>query len=143
MDFVFPRGISQRASVKRISIEILRKQAANRPAGYLEEIMAAGNVSGGVLSIEDQAYAQFVAKYTPLPSFKTRLKTFIGALIRWIKSGFRISPLLYLKRRPICQSCEFWRQKDVYGLGRCGMCGCTKLKLFLPKERCPKHPPRW
>lgn len=44
-------------------------------------------------------------------------------------------------RAAACAGCEFWDAAARGGLGKCRVCGCTQLKLWLATERCPKG--RW
>jgi hypothetical protein len=47
----------------KIAIADLKSAAANRPASYLDEAMAAGQVKGEFLHISANAYAKLFAKY--------------------------------------------------------------------------------
>ena len=69
---------------------------------------------------------------------------FAAAMFTWAKAGFKVVPWATFKSRletcrgsPTTPRCEQFRPHDVFGMGRCGKCGCTTLKLFLATERCP------
>ena len=60
------------------------------------------------------------------------------AVANWAKRGFTtVTQLQHDDRLAICNGCEFWNPKARFGLGKCGKCGCTALKLWLPAEKCP------
>ena len=61
------------------------------------------------------------------------------SLAKWTKEGFPVSNKELLESRlQICKSCEFWLSEAYAGLGKCKVCGCTKFKLNLKTEKCPK-----
>jgi hypothetical protein len=49
----------------KISIEKLRQKAAERPAGYLEDVLASGKAVDGWLQITPEAYQALTKKYSP------------------------------------------------------------------------------
>lgn len=61
------------------------------------------------------------------------------ALIRFARSGFPlVTPQQLVERRNVCEECSFWQGESSFGLGRCGSCGCTGLKLYAASENCPQ-----
>lgn len=75
---------------------------------------------------------------TEPPSKLDRLRSFAQAMVGWMAQGFAVVPSAVLEeRRGICETCLWWSGESSFGYGRCGKCGCTGLKLFLPKEKCP------
>lgn len=54
------------------TLESIRNTAARRPAGYVEDILSHGTVTGDSVSLSDDAYNALVAKYrTPKPRSST------------------------------------------------------------------------
>lgn len=51
----------------RITLESIRAKAADRPAGYFEEVMAAGTVIGDVLDIDQAELNRLAVKYAGKP----------------------------------------------------------------------------
>ena len=59
--------------------------------------------------------------------------------VKWAKNGFPIADKQLLdSRERICALCEYWSSNAYAGLGKCTVCGCTKYKLKLQTEKCPK-----
>ena len=56
-------------STFRIELKALEAQAATRPAGYLDAVMAKGTVNGPYLEIPVEEYANLVRRYGPKPNF--------------------------------------------------------------------------
>ena len=53
------------------------------------------------------------------------------AAFRFVRSGFAWLPTEQVaERQAICDACEHWK-------GKCLICGCRRIKLELPGERCP------
>lgn len=62
----------------------------------------------------------------------------VKAGAKWAKAGFPIvSGEDFEKRKGICVECEHWNADAFGGLGRCGRCGCSGVKLRLATSRCP------
>ncbi len=69
------------------------------------------------------------------------------AAAEWARNGFRVTSQAMLEQRyDICRGndaknitrCSWWGGDGAgFGLGRCGRCGCSGLKLYSPTERCP------
>lgn len=76
----------------------------------------------------------------PIPLTPFELAKSLGsALINWAKAGFRVvSDETFNQRHAICTGCDYWMGDGAsIGLCKCGKCGCSGLKLFLPTEKCP------
>ena len=69
----------------------------------------------------------------------TLAKNVVGAAIKWISSGLKVTPEEMIEeRKQICMSCEFWDAQAMNGTGRCLKCGCsTWAKIRLASESCP------
>lgn len=79
------------------------------------------------------------------PTVAQMAKNFTTAMVEWVKSGFKVvSEDVYLQRLAQCQACPHYGGKNgSEWLARCGKCGCSGIKLFLPQEKCPLQPPKW
>lgn len=115
---------------------------------YAENHRLANNLPVGV-AWRDQ-FAENVCRNTPgaechdmtpppKPTMAQMLTGFTKAATTWAASGFKVLDHAgFVKRREICHECDFWRGDGaLFGLGQCGKCGCSGLKLFLPSEKCP------
>lgn len=92
-----------------------------------------------------QACYELPDKPSEFEQSKLRMaKDFALAMIRWAKAGFRFVPYETFKYRyEKCTGtstqprCQFFTTFPVFGLTRCGKCGCSSVKLYLPSEKCP------
>ena len=79
----------------------------------------------------------------PLPersSIPEKARRLALALVRWARGGFGlVGAVARQRRKRACEACDYWRPKGNVGLGECQApgCGCTRLKCWLPTERCP------
>jgi len=132
----------------RFTLDQLRKKAAIRPAGYMEDVLAAASVEGDSVTLDQAAYQTLSAKYrgtsaAPRPQEPTAAElaaNFSSALARWSAAGFPVvSRETYEARAAVCEPCEFWDGAARLGLGKCRhkKCGCTKMKRWLATEKCP------
>lgn len=97
------------------------------------ELLAAGQVTDGILSVDLSSYASVVRAHT-LPSPLTQGLNVVKALATWAKAGFPVvSDAVLFDRSAHCSLCEFWDAAQ----GRCVKCGCFGLKHWLATERCP------
>lgn len=57
---------------------------------------------------------------------------------KWVAAGFPIVSGEDLElRKGVCATCEFWSANAFGGLGKCGKCGCSGVKLRLSTSGCP------
>lgn len=62
-----------------------------------------------------------------------------AAAAKWASAGFPLADTETLAlREEICGECRDWNASAFGGLGRCEICGCTKLKRNMTTEKCPK-----
>jgi len=73
------------------------------------------------------------------PPTKTELLTRAGNAIKnFVNNGFKmVTAEQLLDRRAVCEECSLWNGEGSFGMGRCGSCGCTGLKLHVAGEKCP------
>lgn len=126
--------------MKIVSLKSLRAVAEHRPAGYMDEMLAAGEVSGDVVKFDNMTFAKLTKKYRP-----TLLKMGLNlaqAAAGWAASGFAIAPQsVYDARRVTCGQCPNYSADEFFH--HCSICGCTGVKLHLATSKCPDNPPRW
>lgn len=73
------------------------------------------------------------------PSKADLAKRAARALVGFARSGFKlVSEEVLLERRETCDACPFWQGEAVFGMGKCGSCGCTGLKQVVANEKCPE-----
>ena len=74
----------------------------------------------------------------PPPPMIEQAKNVVLSGLKFAKNNFSIADdSIFLKRKEICDSCEFWDNNAFSGTGRCLKCGCSSLKLKLSSEKCP------
>lgn len=65
-------------------------------------------------------------------------RRFVRSMTEWASSGFKVvAQGDFYRRLDICEGCSMWNGESAFGLGRCGKCGCTSVKLYLATEKCP------
>lgn len=71
-------------------------------------------------------------------TFLQRVAKFSSSAVHWVASGFKVvTAEQYQQRLNTCNSCDRWHGEKYFGLGQCGSCGCTGVKLFAATEECP------
>jgi len=87
--------------------------------------------------LESDPHSDRCFDYTP-PT-KTELLTRAGNAIKnFVNNGFKlVTAEQLLDRRAVCEECSLWNGEGSFGMGRCGSCGCTGLKLHVASEKCP------
>jgi hypothetical protein len=87
--------------------------------------------------LESDPHSDRCFDYTP-PT-KTELLTRAGNAIKnFVNNGFKlVTAEQLLDRRTVCEECSLWNGEGSFGMGRCGSCGCTGLKLHVASEKCP------
>ena len=77
-------------------------------------------------------------RYTEPPTWSQLLSKAAYALSKWTSKGFQlVTEDQLLERRNTCTECSFWNGESAFGIGRCGSCGCTGVKLHVATEKCP------
>lgn len=138
----------------KISIRQLKAKAAERPEGYVEEVLSKGIVSGDYLNISPEDYKALLSKYNPtgtmvtssccgratLPPMREQIMNASKAAVRVLGAAVTGGKIMATEevvkaRQEICSKCEFW----IEDRKRCTVCGCrTDLKLKMATEACPK-----
>ena len=79
------------------------------------------------------------------PNIIEKAKNLGNAVVDWAnKEGFKkVSNEIYQQRKDICLACPHWVQEAYGGIGKCGLCGCSVAKLYIPSSTCPHNPPKW
>ena len=74
-----------------------------------------------------------------MPRVSTQVKSAVGAVSRFARSGFTPTDAETLaNRETTCRSCDLWDAAAINGTGRCRKCGCsTWVKLRMTSEQCP------
>ena len=135
----------------RVSVQKIRDKAPERPAGYLEDVLSSGIIVGDDLVVDEHRYTALCAKYRPsdnplnkqvntLPRLTVgmEMKNFQHAILEWGKAGFPVvTKELFEARIDICRHCPDWDESARFGMGKCAVCGCTTLKLWLVTSKCP------
>lgn len=79
------------------------------------------------------------------PSISEQATNLIKSTIDWAKKDKfnTVSPEVFNQRKEICLNCDKWDKTGFNGIGKCGVCGCSTGKLYIPSSRCPLDPPKW
>ena len=107
----------------KISLAALRSAAENKPEGYLEDVLNAGEQADGFLFLAEDDYLKLSDRYG--------------------KPGFVAPHGIRSHRKTTCLACEHWNPHGWAGLGMCGICRCTSVMWWVSAKVCPDHPPRW
>ena len=76
----------------------------------------------------------------PQATIPQMIKNALVAGAKYVASGGAMAtPDVVAKRTEICNGCEYWDRYALGGTGRCKVCGCSKIKLHMPLESCPKN----
>jgi hypothetical protein len=64
----------------------------------------------------------------------------LGAtLVEWGKAGFPVATESQAAdRAAVCRGCQDWDAGARMGLGRCRVCGCTRVKWWLASAKCKR-----
>lgn len=79
------------------------------------------------------------------PSLIDKAKSLGEAAVNWAtQDGFsKVSDDQFQERKKICLACPNWDQDAFANAGKCKLCGCSVIKLYMPHSKCPDNPPRW
>lgn len=77
------------------------------------------------------------------PSLIDKAKNLGEAVIVWAKDDKfkKVPPEIFQYRKSICLACPHWDPEAFTRLGKCKLCGCSVVKLYLPSSVCPDK--RW
>lgn len=119
-------------------VDSIYEAAKSRPEGYLEEVLASGNVEGSVIMIPDEKYAELRAKYQPnLPPLTKQGLSALAAMVDEagaIALGKNsVTKEQRDERLSICNSCPEYTEEK-----RCSKCGCfMEVKTRFRTTSCP------
>ena len=79
------------------------------------------------------------------PTLINKAKSLGNAAVNWAtQDGFRKVPEeIFQSRKNTCLACPNWDAAAFGNTGRCKLCGCSVMKLYIPSAVCPDKPPRW
>jgi hypothetical protein len=123
--------------MKKIRVIDLEQVRADKPEGYIENVLSQGTVTDGVLFIDDVPYMELQQKYGGKPTIFKKASNAAGAATRVIKSKAQGQQVTVPdeerdRRMAICQVCEFFTGTT------CLKCGCVaRWKAKLATEKCP------
>jgi hypothetical protein len=148
----------------KLRISKIKEVAAERPEGYVSDVLSSGVVSDDWLWLEiaTDEFKRLMGKYRPkiedeppkllqnfqpdqlvqankLPSASEMATGLVRSAAAWGKSGFTATdPETLASRMATCKSCDLWDAAGMAGTGRCRKCGCsTQAKLRMASEKCP------
>jgi hypothetical protein len=138
----------------RVSLSSLESFAANRPAAYKQQMLAAGKVIGSELEIPPEKCVRIHVDYPPLPAIEPAqlaaptlaelARNFLAAISSWSAAGFPLrTEAETIRILTVCKgsadgvqpACPEWLGDAM--IPRCRKCGCSRLKLWLETEQCP------
>lgn len=122
-----------------VKLSAVRAVAKDRPAGYVEEVLAAGEVRDDRVYIPVEIYNALKARYAPKVSLLEKAKNFAKAAVQHVAAGMpRASEEEIERRFAICRGCEFYKNSA------CTKCGCpiSRERKFVSKlawadQSCP------
>ena len=79
------------------------------------------------------------------PTLVDKAKSLGTAVVNFaVKDGFhKLSDEQFMDRKNICISCPNWDASAYNNMGKCKLCGCSVMKLYMPHAKCPDNPARW
>lgn len=99
------------------------------------------------VQICERAPTEYCLPCNETPGIPAQAVSMAREVWRWIVvDGAKVDMDLYKKRKEICAGtedgsrprCQFWNGEARMGYGRCAVCGCGQLKLFMPSATCRK-----
>lgn len=126
----------------RFALSFVYDQARFRPAGYVEEVLAAGKIDGEQIEFSEDALAVLRKKYgePELPGLGEMAQNFTRSVAWWLINGVPVARRREFQARlSQCESnvCGQWLVDR--SIARCAACGCAQgLKLWIATETCPK-----
>lgn len=74
------------------------------------------------------------------PKLTTQAASLAKAVVSAVRSGgpLKVAEETFLKRKEICNQCEYYDPSAFMNTGRCRVCGCGVAKLQMPNQECPK-----
>ena len=83
-------------------------------------------------------------KNIPEADLLQKAKNFASAIGGWATTGFQhVDTETFQRRLQFCKACEYWKPDAFLNTGKCGICGCSVGKLYLPQSKCPHSVPKW
>ena len=79
------------------------------------------------------------------PNLVDKARSLGTAVTDWV-TQYKFSKVTdeqFQARKTICLSCPNWDNTGYNNTGKCKLCGCSVMKLYIPSAKCPDHPPRW
>lgn len=79
------------------------------------------------------------------PTLLQKIKNISDAAVDWaiVDKFGQVDENQLKMRKDICASCPKWDASGYGGLGKCTICGCSVIKLYIPNSTCPDSPPKW
>lgn len=79
------------------------------------------------------------------PSLIEKAKSLSNAVTDWATQDkfTKVTDEQFQARKNICLSCPNWDSTAYNNTGKCKLCGCSVMKLYIPSAKCPDNPPRW
>lgn len=127
-----------------IAESVLRETAKTRPPGYEQAIRSAGRLENGVIHIAPADFVRVLTDFGIIaePSPLLLARDFATESAKWIAAGFPlVDAETFATRERACKGadiCGLWQPGGYMGVGKCPLCGCTKLKLHLATTTCPR-----
>jgi hypothetical protein len=79
------------------------------------------------------------------PNLVDKARSLGTAVTDWVTQDkfSKVTDEQFQARKTICLSCPNWDNAGYNNTGKCKLCGCSVMKLYIPSAKCPDHPPRW
>ena len=80
-----------------------------------------------------------------VPNLVDKARSLGTAVTDWVTQDkfSKVTDEQFQARKTICLSCPNWDNTGYNNTGKCKLCGCSVMKLYIPSAKCPDHPPRW
>lgn len=132
-----------------LTLAQIHARAAERPPGYVEDVLSRGALTGDTLELSEGEYRALCVKYggpssaidhrpsaIPPPTLCALARNFAAEMRAWIAAGLPVRPRAQVAANlAICRACEHRRAEAL--IPTCKLCGCTAFKPWLATTNCP------
>lgn len=99
----------------------------------------------------DDQFEEIVCEHTPRacmdfepPTLAQKAQSLSRAFVQWAKAGFKVRSEEEAQRiLTICRSCDQYGGESGLLKVVCKLCGCSRKKIYMAGQTCPKNPPLW
>lgn len=108
---------------------------ARRMPEWREAALRIGHIDGDCIAFESDQLDELNRRYPQRLADKA--VSLLDALQTWREQGYPVADSdTVVIRLTTCKSCSHWIPDSFFQTGSCGLCGCSRMKLFLSTSTC-------